>query len=302
MNSNENAGCCQDKCEFWYDKIEIISELHPNDLERFIPRSFYNLATSFQVRASDGALSKYGWRSKIVIVCPQPVLLFMFSAIENQIPGKLVPSYIEVCRDMIVPTESEALERAKQFDQKTGVKRKPVKTLRNDPNYSNTIDYRTRGEFDSSRRERVYFISYTRPHKSIPEKWCHRVELRIKRSGNVKRILGVNKLSDLLTANPEGLFQSRLKQHGTINYARFGAFIEGKRWNKHFDDDEKIRLEELGQKFFWSNDLPIFTFIDLKSFLYQITKEISERPGPRTDLEERILRLKNKFTIFEKSP
>lgn len=299
LTINSNHGYC-------YDRIQVNCSIERESLENILPlddirQNCFNLEI---VRASYLA-KKANFSSTIKIIAPSRKGIELLA---KHAPSESKISHLELTKDTfgdesavmnLFRSESVILRKKHPSKKKDSyfiydsIFESKLKKKRADVISDSTFYYG-----DPAFR----YVIYVR-YSKINGQPCFRSEWRIQGSSRIKKVSGVNFISDLLRLDLEYFFESMEKKyleraHDGIDLFKLGKWLRGLERHKKLSDKQEFSVRLSAMHLL--NSLQVENYAGFVHALKQLKEEIKTVSGKRGSFRDKILSLTNygKFKII----
>lgn len=292
------------------DRVRINSRLKVNTLRAALPlEAIRNHSKSASVDYPSSAAKKGYYHSKIELVAPGETALMHVAKLTDKYkkkPSKLFKiSYLEICRDTVFNTTSDA-----EFEAKirgSMVLKRWSNKIRLFDNMDKPISYfearKGKGYMYGNEtlalgRKKFPYVIYPRYSKFNKMPCCHE-EWRLVGATQIKLSANISELSDLLAFDCENFFKTQEEKYlryAIIDEVELGKLLLGWTSMRKLNDRQEREAKFQGNAYCKAKDLAYVA--KLINHLSDIKDQAKSR-GRRSEIENRVLKLKsfNKFLI-----
>jgi len=279
---------------YYFDRIWIYTMQNPTTIKSKLPLAELNSCCRIMSIKGKSAFSEFtNYHSMIDVIAPTPEFLTILYENEKAfLPYKI--SYLELAKDHIFPTKQEAIQACSNLN----FRKKYASKNFNFFNPELPTDNEMFGNVTKYSKSKNFQIrAYPRISKIAGEP-CSHVEWIIKTPSIIKLKTGIIEVGDLLAFNFQHFFENQDKRmlihNERIDQHKLGKWILNLGNKKTFSKRKLMSIGCHGGAY--SN---YRTYGELINYFQQWKKDIKMKTGPKTELEKRVLNLKD-YSIFRK--
>jgi hypothetical protein len=252
------------------------------------------------------------------VIAPSAAFLWMLHENEVAIGSKYKVNYIEIAHDLFkesrhaaeVETEHLFWTLRKKFSFGTcfkGPEHKTRQQLQKDRERGLFAErtfysvFKRKIKDKRFRRSRMTYVVYARHSKANWKPSVH-MEWRLKGCDIIAEKAKIMGIQDLVDFNFEGFFNRMTALyvvHEEIDHHRFGLWLTGTDGRRKLKTRRDLMRVEIPARYFLHNN-KIETFSDLVLYLKRERKRISQKPGPKSEWEQKIMALEGYDKLRER--
>ncbi|NPU86404.1 MAG: hypothetical protein HPY65_18150 [Syntrophaceae bacterium] len=288
-----------DKEGYYFDRIQILSTQNKNliNQELLIDRLKKESLSCRVVRSN-----AWGFASRIELTAPSALCLTMLQESEAIIGSGSRINYLEIAHDTFMESSEEANERAKWMCRTLRKKYSYATTFRGAERKTNKQHQRDLenglcGEFTFysvfTVSARLKLVVYVRDSK-INRRPCIHTEWRLRGADSIFKHSRISRIRDLVGFDFKAFFDSMDDKYlvkERIDVCRLGLWLAGIDGRRTMTKRMLIGTGHRAERFLQDNNIE--TFSDLVHYFKREKNRVSGNVGFKTDLDMRIMALRN---------